>query len=324
MKIQMKFSVNVFKIIILCTIFSFHLNAQTTFPLYEKGEIPGSIPTNILNDTLCGKSWLTGLDTAIIKARTIMPTLTVFAPYKAKINGTAVIICSGGSYRNVADIQEGFPAAQMLSQAGITAFVLHYRIPRSDLMKNKESGPSQDLQRAIQYVREHAAIFHISRDRVGIMGFSAGGHLVSTVATHPKDIYIENPKQTDLKPSFIVLVYPVISFADSLTHKLSRQNLIGPDYSTDKIEKYSNELHVDESTPPTFITHSINDDIVSVGNTLYFYAALQQASIPAELFLYAKGGHGYGVKNETAKNQWIIPCINWINMNKWKLTRIDN
>jgi acetyl esterase/lipase len=245
-----------------------------------------------------------------------MPTLTIFTPPVGKANGIAMVICSGGSYRNVADQQEGIPAAQKLSEAGITCFVLHYRFPRSDLMENKETGPSQDVQKVILYVRQHLKEYHLNQDQLGIMGFSAGGHLVSTVCTHPNDIFIDT--NTDLKPNFMVLVYPVISFADSLTHLLSRQNLIGPNITQEKIQKYSNELQVNQSTPPTFITHAIDDDIVKVENTLYFYAALKQAHVPSEIFLYAKGGYGFGIYNETAKVQWIDPCITWILNSKWE------
>jgi len=302
----------------LLSIIPFTVKGQKAIPLYKKGKIPGAIKTKILNDTVYGQSWLTGKDTTIIRPKTIMPTLTIYTPGKGKSNGTAVIICSGGSYRNVADYQEGFPAAEKLAAAGITAFVLHYRVPRNDLMKNKEIAPLQDVQMAIQYVREHAAKYQINNNRLGIMGFSAGGHLVSTVGTHPHDIYISNKGKINLKPDFMILVYPVISFSDSLTHLLSRQNLIGPNITPEKVHKYSNELHVDANTPPTFIIHSIDDDIVKVENTLQFYAALNQAHVPAEIFLYRNGGHGYGITNKTTQQQWTAPCINWILTDKWQ------
>ncbi|WPQ63315.1 alpha/beta hydrolase [Chitinophaga sancti] len=311
---------NIKYLIIFCLCYSpLNIKAQTQFPLYENGIVPGAILTNILNDTLHGKSWLTGNDTTIIKARTIMPTLTVFRPDAGKNNGIAVLICSGGSYRNVADVQEGIPAAKKLSENGITAFVLHYRVPRSDLMENKTTGPFQDVQKALQFVRENAEKYQLDKNRIGIMGFSAGGHLVSSICTHPGDIYINNPKHTNLRPDFMVLVYPVISFADSLTHQLSRQNLIGPDITPELVAKYSNELHVDANTPPTYITSAIDDDIVKVQNSLLFYAALEQAKVPSNIFLYTKGGHGFGINNHTAEQQWIDPCLQWIIKGTWKM-----
>ena len=286
--------------------------AQTTMPLYEEGKVPNSIPTTVLSDTIYGRSRLTGHDTSVVVPRTIMPTLTVFAPAAGKATNIAVIVCSGGAYFKVSDAIEGFPAAEKLAAAGITAFVLHYRVPRSDLMPNKETGPIQDAQYAIRFVREHAATYGIDPHRLGIMGFSAGGHLVSTVGTHFDHCYIDNPLGTNLRPDLMILVYPVISFADSLTHILSRRNLIGPDIAPEKVREYSNELQVTDSTPPTFITHAIDDPVVKVANTLHFAAALEQHHVPVKLFIYAKGGHGFGVDNDKASVQWIDPCIQWI------------
>jgi acetyl esterase/lipase len=196
--------------------------------------------------------------------------------------------------------------------AGITAFLLDYRIPKAEKMDQKEVIPLTDAQRAIQYVREHAKDYKIDTTKVGIMGFSAGGHLVSTVGTHFTTTLLSNPLNTNLRPDFMVLIYPVISFADSLTHKQSRQNLIGPDFSLERIRYYSNELQVTDNTPPTYITHGIDDKVVSVANSLYFAAALKQHHVPVQLFLYEKGAHGYGAYNKLAEVQWIDDCIDWI------------
>ncbi len=292
--------------------------AQSPLPLYENGKVPNAIAGNTGPDTLRGKSWLTNADTVILRPKTIMPTLTVYTPPPGKATGIAVIVCSGGSYRNVADRVEGIPAAEKLADAGITAFLLHYRVPRADMMVNKEIGPVQDLQRAIQYVRKHAKQYAIKADQVGIMGFSAGGHLVSTAGTHFTNTYIENPNNTSMRPDFMVLVYPVISFTDSLTHELSRQNLIGPDITPEKIATYSNEQQVTATTPPTFIVHAVDDDVVKVGNSLCFVAALQQQRVPVKFFVYTHGGHGFGINNRTASIQWIDACIPWIKEESWK------
>jgi acetyl esterase/lipase len=294
------------------------LRAQSPIPLYEAGHVPNSIPTTVLNDSLL-YNIAPGHDTLIVVPRTLMPTFRVFKPAPQKATGIAVIVCSGGSYRGVADWVEGIPAARQLAAAGITAFVLHYRVPRSDLMTNKENVPMQDLQTAIRYIREHAKDYHIDTSDVGVMGFSAGGHLVSTVCTHLDDIFIDNPLSTNLRPDFMILTYPVISFADSLTHLLSRKNLIGPDISPERIREYSNELHVNDRTPPAFITHAIDDTEVKVANSLYFAAAMEERQIPVQLYLYAKGGHGFGVENPTTTTQWIDPCIRWIKAQSWKL-----
>ena len=290
------------------------LHAQTNILLYEAGKVPNSKPTKILGDTLSFK--LNGKDTTVIIPRTIIPSVTVYTPPKGKVNGTAVIVCSGGAYYAVADPVEGIPAAKKLSEAGFTVFLLHYRVPRADMMIDKEVAPLQDAQRAIQYVREHANDYGIDVNRIGIMGFSAGGHLVSTAGTHFGKSYIDNPKLTSLRPDFMVLVYPVISFTDSITHLVSRNQLIGPDITPEKIKEYSNELQVTPQTPPTFIVHSIDDETVKVNNALLFIAACQQNHVPIELFLYEKGVHGYGVFNPLSKVQWIDACIDWINTNK--------
>lgn len=285
--------------------------AQTVIPLYEKDKVPNAKPALILADTFSFKSAQTKRDTQVIVPRTIMPTLTAFLPKVKNAKGIAVIICSGGSYQGVADEVEGFPAAKKLSAAGITAFVLHYRVPRADMMTNKEIVPMQDAQSALIYVREHAAQYHINMHHVGMMGFSAGGHLVSTAGTHYLHTYVANPHNINLRPDFMVLVYPVISFADSLTHLPSRMNLIGPAITPEKIQEYSNELHVSPDTPPTFIVHAIDDYGVPVQNSLLFYAALEQNHVKSNLFLYAHGKHGFGIYNHTATNQWIDAAINW-------------
>lgn len=264
------------------------LAAQEVIPLYPRNQIP------------------------FAKDSTEVPQLTVFRPEKNLANGTAVIICSGGSYGGRANRVEGTPACKKLVEAGITAFLLDYRLPKAETMDRKELVPLTDAQRAIQYVRENAVKFGIDPARLGIMGFSAGGHLVSTVGTHFTKTELKNPQGTSLRPDFMVLVYPVISFADSLTHKGSRMNLIGPEITPENIRAYSNEWNVTDQTPPTYLTSGMDDKTVDVRNSLYFAAALRQSRVPVELFLYEKGRHGYGVNNNQAKVQWIDDCIEWI------------
>jgi acetyl esterase/lipase len=295
------------------------LCGQTSIPLYEEGHVPNAIPVTVLNDSIHVLLPPDNRDTLVILPRTLMPTLKVFSPDDQKSTGIAIIVCSGGAYYKVSDRTEGIPTAQEFAKAGITAFVLHYRVPRNDLMTHKEIVPMEDLQRAIQYVREHAEEYHVNTSSVGVMGYSAGGHLVSTVCTHLNEVYIDNPHSTDLRPNFMVLAYPVVSFADSLTHLVTREKLIGPEFSADRIWEYSNELHVDGQTPPAFIMHSIDDTGVKITNSLYFAAALEANRIPVSLFFYAKGGHGFGIKNPKSSVSWIEPCIAWIKERQWKV-----
>lgn len=251
-------------------------------------------------------------------AGTDTPKITLFSPQTKTGKSIAVIVCSGGSYGGRANGVEGIPACKKLAEAGITAFLLDYRVPDSRKMEHKDAVPLLDAQRAIQYVRQHAQELHVDQKKVGMMGFSAGGHLVSTVSTHFKESDLINPDHIDLRPDFAILVYPVISFADSLTHVLSRKNLIGPDISAERIKAFSNELHVTADTPPTFLSHGIDDKAVRVENSLLYTAALQQQHVSVQLFLYEKGRHGYGVYNDKAKAQWIDDCIQWIRLQTLK------
>jgi acetyl esterase/lipase len=200
---------------------------------------------------------------------------------------------------------------------GVAAFVLKYRLPSDVTMVNKEIGPLQDAQRAIQLVRQNAGPWGIDTNRVGIMGFSAGGHLASTAGTHFTTPVIDNQSKTSLRPDFMILIYPVISFTDSLAHGGSRDNLIGRSPSREKIRGYSGELQVTGQTPPAFLVHAGNDNTVKVQNSLYFYNALQRNGVPAELHVYPKGGHGFGLHNPTTKDQWIERLQNWMDSNGW-------
>ncbi|GAB3011930.1 alpha/beta hydrolase [Niabella terrae] len=252
------------------------------------------------------------------KTGTEVPKLTVYRPSTPKTD-IAVIVCSGGSYGGRANDWEGIPACKKLNEAGITAFLLDYRLPKAARMEHKELVPLTDAQKAILYLREHASDFKINPSKLGIMGFSAGGHLVTTVATHFGNTALENPKNTSLRPDFLIAVYPVVSFADSLTHIQSRKNLIGPEITPERIQEYSNELQVTSETPPTFLVSAIDDDVVIVQNTLYFEAALRQHRVPVQTFFYARGGHGFGVDHlKDMAVQWTEPCFKWLLSESWK------
>jgi len=283
--------------------------AQTEIPLYE-GAVPNSksTPNQEYRDTI-GNGIL-------IVHKITHPTLTIFDAPKGKANGTAVVICPGGGYTIVAIGHEGSDLAKRFNEMGVTAFVLKYRIPDDSTMNDRTIGPLQDAQRAIQYVREHAKQFKIDKKRIGIVGFSAGGHLASTVGTHFNKPVIANRK-TSLRPDFMILVYPVISFTDSLMHQGSRDNLLGKNLSADRVDYYSNELQVNKKTPPTFLVHAKDDDAVKVENSIRFYEALQKQGVAAEIFLYEKGGHGFGMNNPTSQVKWMDLVENWMKKNGW-------
>jgi len=237
-----------------------------------------------------------------------LPKLTVYRPAKDESKGTAVIICPGGAYAFRTEGAEGVIPALKLNEAGITAFVLDYRLPNGN-----DTLPLHDAQVAITYIRLHHKDLKIDAHKIGILGFSAGGHLAATAGTHFKD--------EEERPDFMILAYPVISMTDSLTHAWSREDLLGKQPDTAKIRLYSNELQVTDQTPGTFITHAMDDPGVSVKNSLYFEAALLQHHVPVKLFLYAHGGHGYTINNKTAKVQWTDACIDWLKTEGWKRKR---
>lgn len=283
--------------------------SQTIIPLY-KNNIPNSIPG--ANQEKADSS---GTITRI--SNVSVPTLTAYLPLKDQANGTAVIICPGGGYSILAIGHEGYNVAEALNKAGVAAFVLKYRLPDSKIMPNKEIGPLQDAQQAIKLVRERAAEWNIDPKKIGIAGFSAGGHLASTAGTHFATPVIDNKEKTSLRPDFMILAYPVISFTDSIGHLGSRTNLLGKSPSPDKIKLYSNELQVNKKTPPAFLVHAGDDEGVKVANSIRFYQALKKNGVPAELHIYPKGGHGFGLKNPTTPDLWMERCINWMAGNGW-------
>jgi acetyl esterase/lipase len=284
--------------------------SQETIPLYT-GNIPNSIPTKDQEVTTIRDARHFNI------SKISRPALTVFLAPKEKANGTAVVICPGGGYVNTAAGHEGIEVARMFNELGISAFVLKYRIPNDSTMVHKEIGPLQDAQRAIQIVRLRSKEWNIDTSRVGILGFSAGGHLASTAGTHFSRSVIENKTRINLRPDFLILIYPVISFSDSLAHLGSRNQLIGKNPSPENINEYSNELQVTARTPPAFLVHAGDDKTVKVQNSIDFYLALHKNKVPAEMHLYPKGGHGFGMDNATTNDKWTERLRNWLELNGW-------
>jgi acetyl esterase/lipase len=280
--------------------------AQTVIPLYKI--VPNSKLNNVheLNDTTSKRGKV---------SRVTTPTLTAFLPDVGKANGTAVIICPGGGYSYLVVNDEGARVAGNFAAHGIAAFVLKYRLPSDAIMLNREIGPLQDAQRAIQIVRERAVEWHIDTAKVGIMGFSAGGHLASTLSTHYNTAVIDNPDHINLRPSFSLLIYPVISFRDSILHKGSKKALIGENAPPEKVKEYSNELQVTADTPPAFLVQAANDKIVPVANSINYFMALQKHGVKAEIHIYQEGGHGFGMDNPTTTDKWMDRCYNWLKQN---------
>jgi acetyl esterase/lipase len=177
-------------------------------------------------------------------------------------------------------------------------------------MTDKSIGPLQDAQQAIKTLRKRASEWNVNENKIGIMGFSAGGHLASTAATHHDKAYIPDTENFNLRPDFLILVYPVISMTDELTHMGSRNNLLGMKPSPDKIALFSNELQVNATTPPTWLTHTGDDTAVPVENSIRFYQALVKNSVPAEMHLYPRGNHGFILN--LRPEEWMMPLFSWV------------
>jgi len=246
------------------------------------------------------------------------PNISVYLSSKKIATGQAVVICPGGGYRILAYDWEGSDIAKWLNSKGIAAIVLKYRLPvsKSNIINHKS--PLLDAQRAIRLARYHAVEWNIEKDKIGIMGFSAGGHLASTAGTHfdsGRKNAIDPVDSLSSRPDFMILLYPVITFSKPFMHKGSRNALLGENPDPTLIEYYSNELQVKADTPPTFIVHAGDDKSVPIENSLVFYQSLNDNDIPAELHIYPEGGHGFSLAiGKGYLETWTDRCIDWL---KW-------
>jgi acetyl esterase/lipase len=245
------------------------------------------------------------------------PTISVYLPQNRLLNRTAIIICPGGGYVRLAFDHEGFEVAEWLNQQGIAGIVLKYRLPDDRIMEDKSIGPLQDVQQAIRIVRKKANEWQINPNKIGVMGFSAGGHLAATASTlYGMQV---SPKDTvSARPDFTVLLYPVISFRDFVTHMGSRLRLLGDSMSEDIIHQFSADEQVTADTPPAFLAHSLDDGAVSYINSLQYMTALKRNGIRCELHLFQSGGHGYGISRARgSEGSWPILLKEWLKMNAW-------
>ncbi len=281
---------------IISLVLSINLRAQQVVSLYS-GTIPNSKVSGIQETNTSGM--FRGVTS---------PTLELYIPDQEKFTGTAVIVIPGGGYSVVVYQGEGISTAKELAKNGIAAFVLKYRLPDDSTMGDKKIGPLQDVQQAIKMIRENSSQWGIDVKKVGVMGFSAGGHLASTAATHFEKSLVENTNNTVLRPDFQILVYPVISMQDNLTHADSRTQLLGKNPSKADIDLFSNELQVNEKTPPAYITHAADDKLVDVDNSIGYFENLRHNNVPVEMHIYPKGGHGFVFRHQG----WMDPLFKWM------------
>ncbi|MEO6230591.1 MAG: alpha/beta hydrolase [Ferruginibacter sp.] len=291
-------------LLIMCTTIVAKAQTGLEMPLY-----PGKIP----NSTGAPDKEARVSEGNVLRiSKVSVPTLIMFTPEHP--NGRSIIICPGGGYGILAFDKEGTRVAEEMIKWGITAFVLKYRLPDDVTNIDRSIAPLQDAQQAIRLVRTNAAKWNIKPNKIGIMGFSAGGHLAATATTlFDFKADVSNKDTTSVRPDFSVLLYPVISFDSTFTHKGSRNNLVGANASADKINFFSNEKQVTPKTPPVFLVQAADDGAVPVENSIRFYQACVKNKVPAEMHLYPKGGHGFGMYNTTTDDIWMERLHNWMN-----------
>lgn len=286
------------------------LFSQTKVISLWNGKVPGAIYNPHYKQTV------DSTDNWIKMSFVTDPVLKMFPAPAETTTGTAVIICPGGGYARLAISHEGAQVAQWLNTLGITAFVLNYRLPSDAIMVDKSVGPLQDAQRAMRIVRQHAKEWGIDSNKIGVMGFSAGGHLASSLSTHYAEKVYEHKDTTSARPDFSLLIYPVISMDTSITHRGSRDNLLGKKPSADHARHFSNELQINKDTPPAFLIHSIDDKTVPVQNSINYALALEKHNVRCELHIYQSGGHGYGLgRSKNTESSWSDACRKWLEAN---------
>jgi len=298
-------------IFVLAALVSFNLKSfaqDYTLPLYS-GEIPNSKNT--------GQSEKIEKKDITLISNVQNPDIAVYLPSKRFATGQAVVICPGGGYWVLAYDLEGTDIARYLNSIGVAGIVLKYRLPTYGNTIEPHKAPLMDAQRAMRLVRQHAVEWNIDPTKIGVMGFSAGGHLASTVGTHFDYGNINSAdkvEQQSCRPNFMVLMYPVISFTQPCCHTGSREALLGKSPSSELVNYYSNELHVSDSTPPAFFVHADNDTGVPVENTLLMYEALRKKKISAELHILSEGEHGFGLGGTNSHiASWSENLKQWIN-----------
>ena len=275
-----------------------------TFPLYGSGPIPNSKP---------GPNEEFGAEHGFLR-KVSRPEILVYLPAKSRANGASILIFPGGSYVGLTFDYEGTQQAQFFIDHGIAAFVVKYRIPSDQTMVDKSIGPLQDAQQAIRFVRLHAREWNLDPKRVGAIGFSAGGHVASTLATHFEKAYVPNPEHINLRPDFLIVVYPVISMESKIAHMDSRKALLGPHPSASQIRFFSSELQVTRETPPTLILDAMDDRLVNPENSIVFLEALRRAGVRVEARFFERGQHGFFLM---PRDRWQESILEWLRYDGW-------
>jgi len=297
------------KKIILLLLLASPIMAQDFIPLYLAG-IPND--KGMANKQTAVK----GADGIERISKVTIPTYRFFPAPNAKEARACVVICPGGGYRILASSHEGYDIAAKFNEIGVSALVLYYRLPADSAQIEKKYAPLQDAQSAIALVRKNAVKWNVDPAKVGIMGFSAGGHLAATASTHFNKDYTGIQAGANLRPDFSILLYPVISVRP-FGHGGSSQSLLGKNPTEEELALFSNEEQVNAQTPKAFIVHASDDNAVPLKNSLLYAERLTANKVPVDLHVYAKGGHGFGLNNKTTSGDlWFDRLITWMKANQ--------
>ena len=280
------------------------LLGQKEFPLYT-GNIPYSLPVESKEEIE------TRPDGIRFFRKTAVPILTLFQPENA--NGQGVLVLPGGGYSGTAFDHEGIDVAKFLNKHGITAIILRYRIPNDKYCTQKHLAPLRDALEGIRYIRSKSEEWKLNKNRIGVMGFSAGGHLAATTSTLFDKNIVDIPMDNiSGRPDFSILIYPVIAFTEPFMHAGSRRNLLGEKPDSTLINTFSPEKQITANTPPAFLVHAADDKTVSVQNSILYYQSAISQGLKVEMHLYPEGGHGFGLKNKTTTDYWPDRLIHWL------------
>ncbi|MDZ7320796.1 alpha/beta hydrolase [Kosakonia sacchari] len=300
----------------LLTLMNVAVQHATTFPVWPTGEAPGAAVSPVkfqLEEHHTGPS---PFDRSVTGVRA--PHITVYAPQNP--NGVGILVTPGGSYRRVVLDKEGSALAPCFNAKGYTLFVMTYRLP-GDGHEEGADAPLADVQRAIRVIRACAQEWRLDPERIGIMGFSAGGHAAASLGTrYNENVYhsVDEMDKQHARPAFMALVYPVITMHQEIDHPMSRQQLIGDTPSDEQIRRYSAEQMADENTPPTFLLHAVDDPAVKVENSMVMFSALRRLGVPVEMHLFEQGKHGFGIRDALGLPAAIWPEL----MMAWIATKV--
>lgn len=253
------------------------------------------------------------------------PFIEYFKANPDSLNGSAILVCPGGGYGHLADQHEGVDIAKFYNQYGFDAFVLHYRLNNGAQQGHRYPAQHNDATTALRIIKSRAKEWNLDPERIGIIGFSAGGHLASTVGTiiKPANKKSKIPlEQWSSRPSFMLLIYPVISLSSKYAHRGSAENLLGKNPEFSLLDSLSTQNRVTAQTPPTFLVHSTDDNAVPPENSVMFYEALRKENIPSTLHIYDHGGHGYGMApKDPVLNGWPLLTVKWLERQGYRIKK---